>query len=97
MNIQVAENIFLDARIMEWKCDTRTTKNYVEIVNTRGEARKELEERISHFLNEMKKFSGKQVIVSSHYFVIFHLKRLFDKQNYQFSEYQRTPEIDIKN
>ena len=82
---------------MEWKCDTRITKNYVEIVNTRGEERKELEQRISHFLDEMKRFAGKQVIVSSHYFVILHLKRLFDKQNYQFDEYQRSPETDIEN
>ena len=82
---------------MEWKCDTRITKNYVEIVNTRGEERKELEQRIAHFLDEMKRFAGKQVIVSSHYFVIFHLKRLFDKQNYQFDEYQRSPETDIEN
>ncbi len=96
-NIEVEKNIFLDARIMERKCDTRVNKDYIQEVNTRGKLWQELEERIADFLEEMKKNAGKQVIVSSHYFVIFHLKRLFDKQNYQFDEYQRTPETDIKN
>ena len=72
-------------------------KNYAEIVNTRGEARKELEERVEDFLNEMKKFAGKQVIVSSHYFTILHLKRIFDKQNYQFDQHTKAPEVTIKN
>ena len=96
-NIQVEGNIFLDARIMEWKCDIRVMKDYAEVANTRGEARKELEERIEDFLNEMKKFAGKQVIASSHYFTILHLKRLFDKQNYQFDQYTKTLEATIKN
>ncbi|MBO7095152.1 hypothetical protein J6V86_03095 [bacterium] len=72
-------------------------KDYAEVANTRGEARKELEERIEDFLNEMKKFAGKQVIASSHYFTILHLKRLFDKQNYQFDQYTKTLEATIKN
>lgn len=54
-NIEVEKNIYLDARIMEWHCDTRITPEYQELINQKG-ALEELDLRLANFLEEMKTF-----------------------------------------
>jgi broad specificity phosphatase PhoE len=96
-DIEIEKNIYLDARIMERKIDTSKLENYRELANNREAERRKVEDRINDFLEEIKKYAGKQVIASTHRFPILQCKRYFDGITYQLNEDPTKTEVKIRN